>query len=297
MNAPELQKRIDEWHNAMKLTERFSLDKTAPEHIPELWDRLADGFDDGMGGDIARVESTLEILSRAGALDENTVAIDIGCGTGTFTLELAKHCRAVYALDISPKMLAALAVKAEKRGITNIVRIHGDWKNLDLSAFDPEINLALSCLNTGINDFESLDKMNKVSKGWNCYITVSGHTHHTSRNDLEEIVFGRTLNTAFGNDIIFPFNVIYSMGCKPELNYVPCVWNRSLSKPEAVAGLVDDYSRYKDIDDATRRKIEEYVDAKLNEDGMYFQSTNATLGVMTWRAAQMGKHVVKGHPA
>jgi SAM-dependent methyltransferase len=282
MNTAELQKRIDEWQNAMEKTERFSLDRTTPEKIPELWNRLAGDFDDGMGGDVERVEKTLDILSRIGALTEDTVAIDIGCGTGTFTLELAKYCRKVYALDISPRMLDTLAQKAKQRGISNIVKICDNWKSLDISAFDPEINLALSCLNTGINDFESLDKMNKVSKCWNCYITVSGNAKHTSKNDLEEIVFGRTLNTAYGNDIIFPFNVIYTMGFKPELNYIPCNWDRFLSKTEAVAGLLDDYSRYKDLDVETIRKMEAYVDAKLNEDGLYFQSVNTTLGVMTW---------------
>jgi SAM-dependent methyltransferase len=274
----------------MAKTERFSLDKTATENFPEVWNRLADDFDDGMGGDVTRVKKTLDILSRIGALTENTVAIDIGCGTGTFTLELAKHCRKVYALDISPKMLDILAQKAKHRGILNIVRVCDNWKSLDLSAFDPEINLALSCLNTGINDFESLDKMNKVSKCWNCYITVSGNTQHTSRNELEEIVFGRTLNTAYGNDIIYPLNIIYAMGFKPELNYIPCNWSRSLSKTEAVAGFLDDYSRYKDIDFETMRKIENLVDTKLNADGMYFQSVNTMLGVMTWNCGKR-KHL------
>ena len=283
MYGMELDKRIGEWRYAMDKTEHFSLDRTAPENIPDVWDKISKSFDVGLGQDTTRVERTIEILGQIGALDENTVALDIGCGTGSFTLELARHCKKVYALDISPKMLDALEGKAKERGVTNIERFLGDWKSLELTDFDKEITLALSCLNTGINDFESLDKMNKVSNKWCCYITVSGSTSVSSRSELQEIVFGRILKTAFGNDVLFPFNIIYTMGLRPELRYVPCSWNRSMTGPEAVAWIVDDYSRYKDIDDATAKKIEDHVSANLNKEGLFVQDSSTTLGVMTWK--------------
>ena len=286
MKVPELGVRIEEWRTAMAQTEHFSLDKTPPEKIFELWDAMADGFDSGLGQDIGRVIHTLEILTRIGALHEDTIAIDIGCGTGTFTLELAKHCRKVYAFDLSPKMLAALDRKAAEQGASNIVTICADWKAMDLSEFDPDISLALACLNTGLYDFEGLDKMNRVSKGWCCYMTSAGLKQAPNKNELQEIVFGRTLKSANGNDIIFPFNVIYTMGYSPELHYVPCSWSDSSSKEEAIDDLVENYSRYKDIDSDTKRRIEAYVDSQLDEFGRYPRSVNTTLGVMTWNTAQ-----------
>jgi len=287
VNEQVLQKCIDEWQAAMKQTEYFSLDKTTPDKISELWDRLATDFDCALGSDIKRVDMTLSILDELGALRPNTIAIDIGCGTGSFTLELAKRCRKLYALDISQKMLDELNQKAEKSGITNIVCINGDWRSLCPSDFDPEINLTLSCLNTGINDFESLDKMSRISKGWNCYITVSGRSLSTQRSELQEIVFGRTLKNAGGNDIIFPFNIIYHMGYAPQLHYVPCRWSRSLSRADALGMLLNDFSRYKDIDTKTAEKLEEYVESNLNEDGMYSQSANTLLGLMTWKSKRL----------
>jgi len=285
MNEEFLKKSINEWHEAMKQTEYFSLDKTAPDKVHAVWDRLAPGFDEALGGDTNRVDKTIKILKEIAALDKNTVAIDIGCGTGTFSLELARHCKKVYAFDISPKMLDELTLKAKGQGITNIINICGDWKSLDPSSFDTEINLTLSCLNTGINDFESLDKMSKISKGWNCYITVAGQPLSTSRNELQEIVFGRTLKSANGSDIIFPLNIIYRMGYRPELRYIPCNWSRSSTRADAVTMLLNDFGRYKEIDAETTRKLESYVDAQLNDEGMYFQSVSTMLGLMTWKSA------------
>jgi ubiquinone/menaquinone biosynthesis C-methylase UbiE len=276
----QLEIRTAEWSTAMRQTERFSLDRTARQ--PSAWDKLAPDFDDGLGNDFVRVARTVEILTEKGALNKNTVAIDIGCGTGTFTLELAKHCKKIYALDFSPMMLDRLNEKVKSCGLDNVVTICGDWNKMELSEFDPEINLALSCLNPGINDTSSLDKMNKVSKRWCCYISVSGTSKHTSRNELQEIVFGRTLNNANGNDVIFPFNVIYAMGLKPDLNYIPCKYIRLLTEERALESIVSDFTRYKDLDGETVRELEKYINDKLDESGKFLQETSMNLGIMIW---------------
>jgi len=272
------------WHDAMAQTEYFSLDKTAPQNIPALWDSLASSFDTGLGSDMGRVFETISILDGLGALSDETVAIDIGCGTGAFSIELARRCKRIYALDLSEKMLNKLEAKAKKEGMDNIICLKMDWKRLSLGDLDPEINLTLSCLNTGINDFESLDKMTRLSKGWNCYITAAGKRVNQTRNELQEIIFGRTLNNAMGNDIIFPFNIIYSMGYMPSLHYIPCNWRRVRSPEQALLSFVEDFSRYKAIDEETVKKLELYVKDHLNDDGMYLEQTDTKLGMMAWKS-------------
>lgn len=46
--------------------------------------------------------------------------LEIGAGTGIFTIPIARHCREVVAVDISRNMLEVLAKKAAKEGVTNI---------------------------------------------------------------------------------------------------------------------------------------------------------------------------------
>jgi SAM-dependent methyltransferase len=50
------------------------------------------------------------------------VILEIGCGTGTETLSLAKHGIKVIAADISSKMLAVLQRKARNEGLEDFVR-------------------------------------------------------------------------------------------------------------------------------------------------------------------------------
>lgn len=61
-----------------------------------------------------------DIIKLLGLGPENTI-IDMGSGTGAFTLNAAKHCKTVYAVDISKAMIAYSRSKAEKEELKNIV--------------------------------------------------------------------------------------------------------------------------------------------------------------------------------
>ena len=61
------------------------------------------------------------------ALDADDIVIDIGCGTGAFTLYAAKSCKKIYAVDVSKAMLDYTSQKAQKAGLDNIEFCHGGF--------------------------------------------------------------------------------------------------------------------------------------------------------------------------
>jgi len=58
--------------------------------------------------------------------------LEIGAGTGIFTLAIARRCREVTAVDISAGMLKILEGKAAGEGLTNIRTITGDVETADI---------------------------------------------------------------------------------------------------------------------------------------------------------------------
>jgi SAM-dependent methyltransferase len=59
------------------------------------------------------------LLSEWG-LGPGAVVVDIGAGTGQFTLAVAPTCERVVAVDVSPVMLVALRARVEAAGLANV---------------------------------------------------------------------------------------------------------------------------------------------------------------------------------
>jgi putative AdoMet-dependent methyltransferase len=59
--------------------------------------------------------------------DSNSTVIDMGAGTGAFTLHAARHCRKIYAVDVSPAMLNYCRKKCEDMGLSNVCYCHGGF--------------------------------------------------------------------------------------------------------------------------------------------------------------------------
>ena len=68
---------------------------------------------------------------------EKETALEIGCGIGRLTIPLSKIFKQIYAVDISPTMLAKLKQECDKREILNITGVvpDGNWIQPDLYNF------------------------------------------------------------------------------------------------------------------------------------------------------------------
>jgi len=112
-------------------------DRPGGAHPARLfYDGLAEGYDqEQFGSGVARSRRAEQALCAArlpALLAGSGRVLEIGAGTGIFTLDLARHCREVVAVDISPRMLAILERKAEAAGIGNIRPVLGDVETLEL---------------------------------------------------------------------------------------------------------------------------------------------------------------------
>lgn len=76
--------------------------------------------------------------------------LDLGCGTGSMTIELARRGYDMTALDISDEMLAVADQRARDEGITNILYLIGDMCAFELYG---TVDAVVCCLD-GINHLD-----------------------------------------------------------------------------------------------------------------------------------------------
>jgi SAM-dependent methyltransferase len=67
----------------------------------------------------ARAAEEVALLA-AGGLGSESLVVELGCGTGQFSVAAAPRCARVIAVDVSPLMLARLKGKLLQRGLTNV---------------------------------------------------------------------------------------------------------------------------------------------------------------------------------
>lgn len=88
----------------------------------KFWDMIANSLD--------KTEKRLELIytkilkNTKKYLNSSDIVLDYGCGTGTFSIEIADKVKEIHAIDISSKMLEVAKRKAGERKIENLDFIH-----------------------------------------------------------------------------------------------------------------------------------------------------------------------------
>lgn len=81
---------------------------------------------------IRNLDLEAEAIIRALGLNEGSVVLEIGTGTGELAVRLAKYCKKVFACDVSSAMLEYALGKASDSGLDNIEFIHCGFLNYEI---------------------------------------------------------------------------------------------------------------------------------------------------------------------
>lgn len=122
-----------------------------------------------------RVDRVLAWLEQQGILHSEMEVLDIGAGTGVFTVPLARRAARVTALEPAPEMLAALQKRVEAEGLANVYFLDREWEKVDPAAegLAGRFDLVFASLTPGVRDIDTLMKMTACSRGW-CFLCDFG---------------------------------------------------------------------------------------------------------------------------
>lgn len=87
----------------------------------------------------AEAAGEIRLLQDAGALGEDSVVVDLGAGSGQFTLAVAACCRRVVAVDVSPVMLGVLREKVARSGLTTVETVDAGFLTYQHAGEPPDL--------------------------------------------------------------------------------------------------------------------------------------------------------------
>ncbi len=111
-----------------------------------------------------------KIIEHNPGFEEKNLVLDLGCGTGKMTLELARRGYDMTGVDSSAEMLDIARDGAEREGLDNILWLKQDMRSFELYG---TVGVTVSCLDC-MNHLISASDFKKCLSLVHNYLTPSG---------------------------------------------------------------------------------------------------------------------------
>jgi ubiquinone/menaquinone biosynthesis C-methylase UbiE len=78
---------------------------------------------------LAKTKAMITLTESRGVCPDGATILDIGCGTGTYTLPLAQVAEKITGVDSSATMLERLRQEAKQAGLDNVSTVEATWQD------------------------------------------------------------------------------------------------------------------------------------------------------------------------
>ncbi len=102
----------------------------------DFWKHKARNFESMVEKRWSKPDSSRQFIASILEKNSGSTVLDIGAGTGAWSVYLAPYAKEVTALEPSDAMGGILAEKLETQCIDNIRLVKGSWPEIDISAHD-----------------------------------------------------------------------------------------------------------------------------------------------------------------
>lgn len=212
---------------------------------PEYWNKAAATYNlDTSEIKNRRLEKTIEFFRSNQLLFKGMNVLDIGCGTGLLSLELARQGARVTGIDFSSKMLDRFENDIPKELESRIHLARRDWRKVDINqeGWDNHFDLVLAFMSPGLSTPEALFKMMSCSKNGCAIRGWADKKPHPILSDLWEKIMGTQLEDK-PQSILYKINLLFSMGHFPEITFDLIQWEQQLSIQEELNNQVAFFQR------------------------------------------------------
>ena len=261
----------------------------------QRWNKMAKDFAgrSAQNKSLERRRQTVLELCAKGILKKDATVLDIGAGPGTWALPLAEQCQKVIALEPADAMADIMEERIRDAGVKNIMVHRGTWQSADLDALDwtHAFDLVFASMTPGIDGPDALKKMMAACRGYCYFSSFAEPGWQIQYAPLWQTFFNETMGRMY-YDIIYPFNLVYTLGFHPSLTIYKWPGENIFTREEAVRMFIQYFENYMDVTRDARAVITQYIDAH-SKGGKYIRPDNVRIGAMTWEGGRENQGCVR----
>ncbi len=215
----------------------------------------------------------LQVMHDNGGIVPSYSVLDIGCGSGIYSLAIAPFVREVTGCDLSPKMIEVANERAEDMEYDNINFVSLDWYSADIDSlgWEKKFDVVFAHLTPAVDDCESFEKMIRCAERA-CFLQKNVRRTDMIQDALfKEIGIYRKKED---DGIMNFFNYLWLKGYEPNITCHKEEWYADRSFEDAVKWYSSRAKQHGiEVGEETVREFLE----KYNEGGIVTEIMNSTI--------------------
>lgn len=265
-------------------TRHWRLDGRRHSTMADFWDGRAESFQ--LHKENVNTQRRRDFVSRLAAkcaLGHDSRVLDLGCGTGHYSLLWAEWAGEVQGFDLSPKMIALAEENARRAGLERKIKTRVlDWREADPAAlgWENHFDISFACRTPAICDHDTLDKMLAATKGFGVLVGLADQKSDI-KDDLKKIIRRDGEAQRAARSAYSALNILWLKGFLPEVSYFTQKWTEDVALEEAVILQSRFFESNDRLSEAEARRLEDYLRGRL-VDGRLKEEVTATSAVLIW---------------
>ena len=220
-----------------------------------------------------------EFMLQEGVILPGDRILDIGSGSGKYSIEFAKHHAYVTALDANEDSLALLNARAEQAHVSGIACVPVHWEDFNTESRHKKYDVSFSSMCPAICTFDEIERMESITKRTACLISVSRGSYEKHRREIMRLlnVKPRGMTT----EASYYYNALYLSGRSPRVK----TWSVSENYGMEHDRFIEKYLVYLklfDIDEQTSAPLLEKYFAENSQDGVLNEECRMNKAMIWW---------------
>jgi SAM-dependent methyltransferase len=246
----------------------------------KFWEKMAEKYPLPFAEkSLTQTQKVIGMAEQRGVQIDGTALLDVGCGTGVYSLPLAQRAARVVGLDLSVEMARRFEEERDAHGIKNATVIQMPWSDTAVSEhrLEKAFDIVWAAMTPAVRSPEDVARLNRCARDWCVYLGWGGLRENPFLAEVFQ-AHGHIFGPPPGAKAVQ--NHLASMGIRADLELFYSEWEWEGTEEEAIAHA-EGFLLAQTEAEPNLELIQE-ITARFSKDGMVRHHTAVEKGLLVW---------------